>query len=594
MKDFFKSLFASLIAQAIFLGIGLLILFGLVALVGASASKPQVPSGAVLVFNLSTNIPDAPREDSPGQLIQKALEDRGDGDTPLASLISALDRAAGDDNIRALYLTGNLQPVAYGAGSAALTELREALQRFKRSGKPVIAYNQTWTKKEYYLCAGAGTLYCNPFGEVEMTGPRMDMVFLAGALKKYGVDVQVTRVGKYKSAVEPLILEKMSEPNREQYQKLLDDLWTDWKTVVAKDRKLAPVDLQKLADEKGALLADEALKAGLVDKVAPYDEVLDRLKEITGKGAGDQDFPQIGMAAYAKLPHRSGGRHLVGVIYAEGDIVGGEGQENQVGGERLSRELRRLRLDPAIKAIVLRVNSPGGSADASDLIQREVILARKVKPVVISMGTVAASGGYWISTYGDRIFAEPTTLTGSIGVFGILPNIRKLANEHGVTFDSVQTAKFAMPTLFRGASPEELARIQTLVDHIYDQFLDKVAEGRHLRREQVQEIAQGRVWSGREALKLGLVDELGGLEDAVMWAAKKANLGSDYRVAEPDAPLTAAEKLMKLVNGGGRKPLARGPVQELKLQLEQQLQTLQSLNDPRGIYVRLPLDVTCH
>lgn len=536
MKDFFKSLFASLVALGLFVGIGVLLLFGLLAAVGAS-SKPAVPSRAVLVFDLSTNIPDAPREEGPGEILRKAMRDQDSDGTPLAVLISALDRAARDRNISALYLTGNIQSVGYGAGPAALKELREAIQRFKaESGKPVIAYNQTWSKKEYYLCAGVGTLYCNPFGMVEMTGPSAEMVFLAGAFKKYGIEVQVTRVGKYKSAVEPFILERMSDANREQYQKLLDDVWADWKGTVAQDRGKTAAFIQSLADEKALLTAEEAEKAGLVDKLAPYDEVLDQLKTFAGKGHHDQDFPQIDLSAYAKMPHKTKGKHLIGVVYAEGEIVDGEGEGNQVGGDRLSQEIRRLRLDSDIKAIVLRVNSPGGSATASEVIQRELVLARKSKPVVISMGTVAASGGYWISAFGDRIFAEPATITGSIGVFGMLPNVRKLATDHGISFDGVQTAKLALPSLFRPASPAELARIQGLVDHIYDQFLTKVAEGRNMKRERVQEIAQGRVWSGVEAKRLGLVDDLGGLQDAIRWAAKKARIEADYRVDATRTP----------------------------------------------------------
>lgn len=592
MKDFFKSLFASLIALGLFVGVGVILLFGLLAMAGSS-SKPTVPSRAVLVFNLSTNIPDSPREEGAGEILRKALRDQDADGTPLAVIISTLNRAAKDENISALYLTGNIQSVNYGAGPAALKELREAIQRFKaESGKPVIAYNQTWSKKEYYLCAGVGTLYCNPFGMVEMTGPSAEMMFLAGAFKKYGIEVQVTRVGKYKSAVEPFVLEKMSDANREQYQKLLDDVWADWKATVAQDRGKTAAYIQSLADEKALLTAQDAEKAGLVDKLAAYDEVLDQLKTFAGKGPQDQDFPQIDLSTYARIPRKAKGHHLIGVVYAEGEIVDGEGQDNQVGGDRLSREIRRLRLDADIKAIVLRVNSPGGSATASDLIQRELVLARKAKPVVVSMGTVAASGGYWISAYGQRIFAEPSTITGSIGVFGMLPNVRKLATDHGITFDGVQTAKLAMPTLFRPASPTELERIQGLVDHIYDQFLTKVAEGRNMKRERVHEIAQGRVWSGVEAKRLGLVDELGGLQDAIRWAAKQAKIEKDYRVEAPASSRSPVEKLIKLMGGGGGKPLSRGPVFELKSQLERQLSVLQSLNDPFGIYARMPVDVT--
>jgi len=592
MKDFFKSLFASLIALGLFAGIGVVFLFGLLAVIGASG-KPVVPPRAVLVFDLSTNIPDATREEGAGEVLRKVMRDQDSEGTPLGSLISALDRAAKDKNISALYLTGNIQSVGYGSGPAALKELREALLRFKAtSGKPVIAYNQTWSKKEYYLCAGASTLYCNPFGMVEMTGPSSEMMYLAGAFKKYGVEVQVTRVGKFKSAVEPLILEKMSDASREQSQKLLGDIWAEWKAAIAEDRHKSPAFIQSVADEKGLMTAEEAEKAGLVDKLVPYDEVLNQLKTYAGKGPLDRDLPQIDMGTYVKIPAKAKGVHRIGVIYAEGDIVDGEGQGNQVGGARLSREIRRQRLDPNIKAIVLRVNSPGGSATASEVIQRELVLARQVKPVVISMGTVAASGGYWISIYGDRIFAEPSTITGSIGVFGILPNVRKLANEHGITFDGVQTARLALPSLFRPASEAELARIQGLVDQVYDQFITKVADGRNMKREQVHEIAQGRVWSGIEAKRLGLVDEMGGLQDAIRFAAQKAKIEGNYRIDAPEGAKSPVEKLLKVLGGGEGRPVAKGPVFELKAQFERQLGTLQSLNDPFGIYARLPMDVT--
>src|ERR1035438_10432650 len=308
-------------------------------------------------------------------------------------------------------------------------------------------------------------------------------MFFGEAFKKYGVEVQVTRVGKFKSAVEPFITDHMSEPNRQQVRKLLDDIWGEWKDSVAKDRQKAPLDLQAIADEQGLVEAEDAKKLGLVDRVAPYDEVLGELKKLSGKQGKDKDFPQIALATYAGIDGEAkSGRTRIAVVVAEGDIVDGEGKASQAGGDRLSRELRRLRLDDRVKAVVLRVNSPGGSVAASELIQREVVLTKAVKPVVVSMGQLAASGGYWISTYGNRIFAEPTTITGSIGVFGLRPNVKKLANEHGITWDSVQTAKLANPMTFtRPKNDLELNRIQGLVDHIYAQFIAKVAESRKMK-----------------------------------------------------------------------------------------------------------------
>jgi protease IV len=592
MKDFFKSLFASLLALAIFAGVGVFLVLGLLATLAPTA--PVVPKKAVLVFDLNTNIPDSAQDPGPGEALQRVLRGRIEDGNALPALIHAIDRAAQDPDISALFLTGNLRAEGYGSGYGALVELKEAIQRFKEvSGKPVIAYNQAWTKREYFLCSGASTLYGNPFGQVEVSGPSAEMMFMAGAFKKYGIEFQVTRVGKYKSAVEPFILEKMSDENRLQQQKLLDDLWLEWKTSVAKDREKTPADLQRIADEKAILTVAEAEKEGLVDKLAYYDEVLNELKHLSGKTEKDMDFPQIDLAEYAKIPSPGSGRNRIAVVYAEGEIVDGDGGSSQIGGDRLSLELRDLRLDPHVKAIVLRVNSPGGSATASDLIQREVILARKVKPVVVSMGTVAASGGYWISTYGDRIFAEPETITGSIGVFGLLPNVKQLANDHGITFDGVQTARLAMPSLSRPATPEELARIQAVVDDVYEQFLSKVAESRQMKRDAVQEVAQGRVWSGREALKLGLVDEMGGLQDAVKYAAKRAKIEGDYRVDAPEPARTAVEKFMKIVEGrGGRKVVQTGLGDQLKASLERQIQFLNSLNDPRAVYARMPFDLT--
>ena len=593
MKAFFKSFFASLTALVVFAGIGFVFLIGIVAAMGPST--PKVPSRAVLVLDLSQPIPDSAQDAGPAAAIQKAMQGGGGEGTPLPVLLNALDRAAKDDKISALFLTGNVQSAGYASGPAALKELREAIQAFKaNSGKPVIAYNLAYTKKDLYLCGGATTVFVHPMGGLDVTGFTSEPMFFAGAMKKYGVEMQITRVGKYKSAVEPYFLEKMSDANREQTQMFLGDIWDEWKATVASDRKLKPEDIQRLADEKGEVLSPEALQAKLVDRIANYDEVLDELKKISGKAAKDKEFPQIDMDTYVKIPGASAkGKNRIAVVYAEGEIVDGEGQGNQIGGESLSRELRKLRLDKNVKAIVFRVNSPGGSATASELIQREVILCKAAgKPVVVSMGYVAASGGYWISTYADRIFAEPNTITGSIGVFGTLPNVKKLANEHGITWDSVQTAKLGVPSLARPRTPEELARIQAMVDGIYDQFLTKVAEGRKLKRDVVAEIAQGRVWSGKAALKIGLVDEMGGLRDAIKHAAKLAKIEKDYRVDAPEAAKDPMEKLLKLLGKGeNRKLVKQGPVDELKAHFERSLVMLQSLNDPQGVYARLPFDL---
>lgn len=588
MKDFFKTFFATLLALTVAGGLAFVMFFGLLAVIGSSG-KPTVPGKAVLVFDLDTSLSDAEREPDPSEVVNEVMGVGGSHGQPLPAMIEALDRAASDSRISALFLTGSLQ----GGGPAQLRELREAIQRFKAK-KPVLAYNLGWSKRDFYLAAGATTVFINPFGEMEVNGLASEPMFFGEAFKKYGVEVQVTRVGKYKSAVEPFITDRMSEPNREQVQKLLEDIWGEWKETVAKDRRKAPADLQALADEKGIIEADEARKLGLVDRIAPYDEVLNELKKVAGKEAKDKDFPQIALATYAGIPGETrSGKTRLAVLVAEGEIVDGEGKASQVGGEKLSRELRRLRMDERVKAVVLRVNSPGGSASASELIQREVVLTKKVKPVVVSMGHLAASGGYWISTYGDRIFAEPTTITGSIGVFGMFANVKKLANEHGITWDSVQTAKLANPaTLTRPKSELELSRLQGLVDRIYDQFIAKVADSRKLKKEAVQEIAQGRVWSGQEALKLGLVDELGGLDAALKHAAKMAKAENDFYVAGPEREPDALREFLKgLGQGKSRKLAKQGPVEVLAESFKVQLERLSSLNDPQGVYARIPFEI---
>jgi protease-4 len=588
MKSFFKSFFAALLALTVAGGFAFLLFFGLVAALGSSG-KPTVPAKAVLVFDLDTSLTDGEHDPEPGEALNEVLGSGGGHSQALPAAIEALDRAAADARITALFITGNLR----GAGPAQLRELREAIQRFKAK-KPVLAYNLGWGKRDFYLAAGATTVFINPFGEMEVNGLASEPMFFGEAFKKYGVEVQVTRVGKYKSAVEPFITDRMSEPNREQIQKLLGDIWGEWKDTVAKDRKKDPAELQTIADERGLVEADEAKKLGLVDRIAPYDEVLDELKKLAGKQPKDKDFPQITLATYAGIPgDAKTGKTRIAVLVAEGEIVDGEGKSSQIGGERLSRELRRLRLDDRIKAVVLRVNSPGGSASASELIQREVILTKKIKPLVVSMGHLAASGGYWISTYGDRIFAEASTITGSIGVFGLLPNVKKLANEHGITWDSVQTAKLANPmTLTRPKNDLELNRIQGLVDHIYEQFVAKVAESRKMKKEAVHEIAQGRVWSGQEALKLGLVDEIGGLGAALKHAAKMAKAENDFYVTGPEREPDPLKELLKNIGQGKTRKLAKtGPVEALADTFKLQLERLSALNDPKGIYARMPFEI---
>src|SRR6476469_1920115 len=552
MRDFLKYTFASLAGLILFcsLGVG-----GRIFLIIAAASVdsgPKVRDKSILTFDLSLNITDSEPATSTSQAISEALSSDGDNSISLQTVLQTINQAAQDDRVIGLYLYGNSNSSS-SSGLATLKEVREALEKFRAKGKKIIAYDMEWGEREYYLGSTANTVVLNPFGSMELNGFSSQPTFYTGALQKYGVGIQVTRVGKYKSAVEPFLLTKQSPASREQTTKLLGDLWSEFSTTVSKDRKIQPKQLQAIADTQGVLLAEEALQRRLVDKVAYFDEVVAELKQMTDSDEDDRSFRQISLPTYAKVVEsdtQKASSNQVAVVYAEGDIVEGSGGPNSVGGDRLARQLRELRLNDDVKAVVLRVNSPGGSVTASEVIQREVVLMRKVKPIVVSMGDVAASGGYWISTYADQIFAEPNTITGSIGVFGLLPNIQKLANAQGITWDVVKTARFAdSETITRPRTPQELAVHQRVVDQIYDRFLSKVAESRKLPKQKVAALAQGRVWSGTAAKQLGLVDAIGGLNAAVVDAAKRAKLGDDWSLEEYPKNRTLEEQIIKKLVG---------------------------------------------
>jgi len=608
MKNFFTSLLGSLAALTIFSGamvvLGLGALAALAMFSGRERSGPGFERGAYLVFDLSANIADAPPSVDLGSL-------RGREDVlQLRTITDALRTAAGDNRIAGVYITGELTPAAFGSGYAALKEVRDALMDFRASGKPVSAYLTYATTKSYYLASAATDLVIDPYGLILMPGLASEPMFFAGALEKYGVNVQVTRAGKYKSAVEMFTRSEMSPENREEVEKLLNDIWGGILADMAPARGLTPGAIQALVDQEGLLRADTALAGGMVDRVAYRDEVYDGLKEKTGQAGTSEPFKQVRLADYAGGTRelatlarmrgeeaggaRGGGR--IAVVYAEGEIVDGEGETGEVGGSTFSRELRKLRQDDDIKAIVLRVNSPGGSAAASEVIQREIRLIKTIKPIVISMGTYAASGGYWISAYGDRIFAEATTITGSIGVFGIQFDIQKLAKDFGITFDSVKTGKFADAlTISRPKTEEELAVFQRMVDWIYDEFVGKVAEGRRLERDRVEEIAQGRVWSGAEALNLGLVDELGGLDAAIAHAAEQAGLESNYRLVEFPRQKDLLEAIQEFIDKTiprSARSQTGGVAARMAERLEGELRMLRSFRDPQGIYARLPLNLS--
>ncbi len=603
MKDFLKYTCASLLGT--FLGLLLLGSIGLGGLVllialAASSSKdsgPQVKDKSVLVLDLSLNITDSKPSRSTSAAIEEVLsEDSGDTVT-LRTVLDTIEYAKKDPKIVGIYLEGSSD--SSSSGFANLKEVRSALQRFRDAKKPIFAYQMDWNERDYYLGSVANTIAVNPYGALEINGFSSQAMFFTGALEKYGVGVQVTRVGKYKSAVEPFLLTKMSPENRQQTQKLLGDMWGEYLKTVAPSRKVTVPQLQALADNGGTLMADEALKNKLVDKVVYFDEISTELKKLTGTDRENKSFKQISLKNYAKIAEnknstRADNKNQIAVLYAEGEIVDGEGGPTQVGGDRIAQEMRKIREDNDVKAVVLRVNSPGGSATAAEVIGREVMLTGKKKPVIVSMGNLAASGGYWISMGSNRIFAEPNTITGSIGVFGMLFNAEKLAANNGLTWDVVKTARFAdTNTVSRPKNPQELANIQRVVDRIYDRFITKVADSRKLPKNKVQEIAQGRVWSGTAAKQLGLVDEIGGLEDAVREAAKQAKLGDNWKLEEYPKRRTLEERILEKISGVHvLKPAAKlDPLTAEFKKMQNELAAIKSMNDPQGVYVRFPFNL---
>ncbi|MBC6433970.1 signal peptide peptidase SppA [Nostoc sp. HG1] len=608
MRNFIKQTFASLVGTLlgliIFGGLGTTGLFLLIlAATSFKDTGPNVKDKSMLVFDLSMKITDS--ELSSDQLFQNTISGVDDERMALRKVVETLEKARRDPRIIGIYLDATSTSQAGNVGYASLKEIRKALEEFRAAGKKIVAYGSDWSKKEYYLSSVADSIVLNPLGMMEINGLSSQPMFLAGALQKYGIGVQVVRVGKFKGAVEPFILTKLSPENRQQTQKLLDDVWGEWRTTVGASRKIEPKQLQAIADSQALLEATQAKTSGLVDQVQYPDEVVTDLKKLTDSDKDDKTFRQITLNSYAEVSGKSFGverssKNEIAVVYAEGEIVDGKGEDGQVGGDRFAKIFKKLRQDKDVKAVVLRINSPGGSATASEVMQREVKLTREAKPVVVSMGDVAASGGYWIASDSNRIFAEPNTITGSIGVFGLLFNGEKLASNNGITWDSVKTATYAdSQTVSRPKSPQELALYQRSVNRIYNMFLNKVSQGRKLPEQKVAEIAQGRVWSGVAAKEIGLVDEIGGLNSAIAYAAKQAKLGEDWEVQE--YPRTnsfgerffgrATEEVRTALGIEGTQLKQSNPLTNEFQKLLQEVEILQKMNDPQGVYARLPFNL---
>ncbi len=581
--------------------VGVLLVFIFIGMVAAAISSglnstgntANIKDGTVLHLMLDKEIVDRGEKD-PFEIDLGPFQ--AEARIGLNTLLNSLENAKTDDHIEGVFL----DLTSLQTGFATIKEIREKVLEFKAvSGKPVIAYSEMYSQGAYYLATAADAVYLQPKGELAFMGLRSEYMFFDGLFKKLDIDIQFIRGtnNKFKSFGEMYTQDHMSEANKEQNRALLSGIWNEYLTAISDSRKLDKARLNVIADSLEVRNADDALALGMIDGIKFRDEVLDILKD---KMALDKEkaIEFVQLRKYAKtftpsfsLKNDGSSNGKLAVIYAEGGISSGESSEGTIGSTSLAETIREAREDTTIKAIVFRVNSPGGSGLASDVIWREVELATKVKPVIVSMGDVAASGGYYISAPATRIFAEPNTITGSIGVFGIIPNMQGFFNNKtGITFDGTKTHKFAdMMTITRPLTEEEKGIIQGYVDDFYTTFKERVAEGRKMTVDQVDSIGQGRVWTGIDAKERGLVDELGGLEDAIKAAADIAGL-TNYSTVELPVQKDLFEQLLEDLSGQTKAWVASEVMGE-DLELLGQFKRASEVRKQMGIQARMEFDL---
>ncbi|MGV3656988.1 MAG: signal peptide peptidase SppA [Chitinophagaceae bacterium] len=577
MRSFFKIFFASFLSLAVF---SLVVFFILIALAGSLSQKEKerIDAKSVLVLDLGQRFSEQEQEDPVGVLLG---EDKIPG---LYDVVRLIKHAKEDKNISGIYIVANNNR----NGFAASDELRNAILDFKTSRKFVVAHGDMISQNAYFVASAADRIYANPVGYVDWSGFSSELFFIKGTLEKLKIEPQIFYAGKFKSATEPLRAEKMTPENKEQTIEWLGDLYKYFLVRTAEARKMDTATLHRLAFTGTIQQPKDALQNRLIDGLKYDDEIKNEFKKNLGLGKYDK-LNLVSTTTYADAVNfKATGSGRIAVIYAEGNIVDGEGDRQSIGGDRFRKMIRKVRLDKSIKAIVLRVNSGGGSALASENIWRELELAKQDKPVVVSFGDVAASGGYYIGCGADSIFASRNTITGSIGVFGIIPNMQGFFKDKlGVTFDGVKTAPYAdAGAVYRPLTETEKGFIQQSIDQIYLQFKQRVAQGRKKDLAYVDSVAQGRVWSGDDAVRLGLVDKVGGLQDAINSAARLAKL-DDYRLREYPQQ---ESWINSLLNKNKQTPQAiiRKEIGEESYKVYQQLQQVQQMVG--SAQARLPFD----
>lgn len=561
MKTFFSTLFRWLdsLRRLIINGLFVLMLLLLVALL--LAERPEVPERAALVINPTGQIVEE-LELPTSQSLLSRLQTASARQTRLHDLVQSIRRAAGDERIRLLILQlDEMEP----ASLSKLQEIRRAIEYFRATGKQVVAVGPNYSQSQYYLAAAADRLFLDPMGVVALEGFSIYRNYLGEALAKLHVNVRLFRAGEYKAAAEPLVRNSMSAADRAANSVLLDRLWSTYKDDLEAMRGISSERVQTVLDEPsrylaehGGNLAEFARAEGLVDALASHGDIRTHIAGLLGEG---DDYPAIEFRSYLRLvggPVDPEQKSRIGLITASGMILDGEQPPGAVGSLTMAQKIRQARQDESIRAVVLRIDSPGGSAAASEAIRREILHLRQAgKPVVVSMGSMAASGGYWIAAAADEIWASPTTITGSIGVFGVLADFEQGLKKLGVHTDGLGTTAIAGGVRADRQLPPELARVMQLsIEHVYARFLQVVSEGRDIPADQVTALAEGRVWSGLDAKRLGLVDQLGNLDDAVAAAAGRAGLGTEYGRVWIQAPLTLENFILQQLFGSADTYLA--------------------------------------
>lgn len=579
--NFLRNLLAAILGTLIALGIVFMMFFVLIALLGSGEDTVNVKKNSVLEIQLQRPIADYTGNDEVNPFSGLFEESQG-----LDEILHAIKTAKNDDRVKGISLNNNFLL----AGLAQTQTLRKALNDFKDSGKFIYAYGDFYSQKDYYLASVSDSIFLNPVGVMDFRGLSSEVLYYKDLQEKTGVKMEVIRHGKYKSAVEPYLENEMSEANRTQIKELIQSLWNSMLDEISMDRNISTSDLNMIADTLGGRLPKYAKQSRLIDDVLFYDEY-ERIIANALSEEATEDINYISLDDYTRYSSKKElvtGKDKIAVIFAQGEIFYGEGGPDIIGQGIINKALIKAREDDKVKAIVLRVNSPGGSALTSDIIWREVELAKDVKPVVVSMGNVAASGGYYIAAGADKIFAEPTTITGSIGVFGTIPNIEGLAKDIGINAEQVGTNRNSVEySLFEPMGEAFRNQVQESIEDTYQTFLTRVSNGRNISMAQADSIAQGRVWSGVDAKRLGLVDELGSLQDAIAEAARMSEIES-YGIRKYPKYKSGFERFMEDISGAGTKVKENVIKEEIGEEIYQVLKDIKSFMNQKGIQARMP------